>query len=188
MYELEELRKKIAQQDYVGAMQIVDELEEMTKEDKLNKIYSYMVILLLHLIKQEAESRTTSSWERSIMNSVDNINRVNKRRNAVLEVSPQHALRASVARTNAKHSSLALQDDGALAPYFEPCSCSDCDKTRRKSGGYYASAEALQEIVDEAYPRALREASFEAFEGKFNSQELDNKVDAGSIKRKAMQP
>ena len=39
-----------------------------------------MVILLIHLIKQEAEQRTTSSWERSIYNSVKYINKTNKRR------------------------------------------------------------------------------------------------------------
>ena len=80
MFELEELRKKIEEQDYQGALKIVDELEEMSVEDKLNKIESYMVILLMHLIKQEAEQRTTSSWNRSISNSVKGINKTNKRR------------------------------------------------------------------------------------------------------------
>ncbi|MEM9400719.1 MAG: DUF29 family protein [Verrucomicrobiota bacterium] len=73
MYEIDELRKKIEAQDYIGALQIIDEIDEMSKEDKLNKIYSYMVILLLHLIKQQAEQRTISSWDRSIFNSIDNI-------------------------------------------------------------------------------------------------------------------
>lgn len=61
-------------------MEIVDELEAMSKEDKLEKIYSYAIILLLLLIKQEAEQRTTKSWDVSIKNSVDRINRINKRR------------------------------------------------------------------------------------------------------------
>jgi hypothetical protein len=61
-------------------LEIVAELEEMSKEDKLNKIYSYVVILLIHLIKQEVEQRTTRSWDVSIRNSVREINRVNKRR------------------------------------------------------------------------------------------------------------
>ncbi len=135
MFELEELRKRIEAHDYIAALQIVDELEEMSVEDKLNKIYSYMVILLIHLIKQAAEERTTSSWNRSIMNSTDNINRVNK---------------------------------------------------RRRSGGYYANAETLKEIIDEAYPRAIKESSFEAFEGKLSWQELDRKVDSDSIKSKAI--
>jgi hypothetical protein len=79
MFELEELRKRIEEQDYQGALKIVDELEEMSVEDKLNKIESYMVILLMHLIKEEAEQRTTS-WNRFISNSVKGINKTNKRR------------------------------------------------------------------------------------------------------------
>lgn len=82
MNELQELRERIENQDYQGALKIVSELEEMSVEDKLNKIYSYMVILLIHLIKQQAEDRTTSSWDRSIFNSVKYINRTNKRRKA----------------------------------------------------------------------------------------------------------
>ncbi len=135
MYEIEELRKKIEAQDYIGALQIIDEIDEMSKEDKLNKIYSYMVILLLHLIKQQAEKRTTSSWDRSIFNSIDNINRTNR---------------------------------------------------RRKSGGYYANSDVLKEIIDEAYPRAIKEASFEAFEGKLTVDLLEEKIDRNVIKKKAL--
>jgi len=51
MEELIKLRETIEKQDFVTALQIVDELEEMSVEDKLNKIFSYMVVLLLHLIK-----------------------------------------------------------------------------------------------------------------------------------------
>ena len=38
------------------------------------------MILLLHLIKQQAENRTTRSWDVSIRNSVREIQRENKRR------------------------------------------------------------------------------------------------------------
>jgi hypothetical protein len=40
MEELIELRKSIEAHDYKSALQIVDLLEEMSLEDKLNKIYS----------------------------------------------------------------------------------------------------------------------------------------------------
>ena len=40
MNELQELRERIENQDYQGALKIVSELEEMSVEDKLNKIYS----------------------------------------------------------------------------------------------------------------------------------------------------
>ena len=57
MEELIKLRASITAGNYQEALRIVDELEEMSVEDKLNKIYSYMVILLLHLIKQAAEKK-----------------------------------------------------------------------------------------------------------------------------------
>ena len=136
MNELEELRHRIENKDYKGALAIVAELEEMSVEDKLNKIYSYMVILLIHLIKQEAEARTTSSWDRSIYNSVKYINKTNK---------------------------------------------------RRRSGGYYADEETLAEIIDEAYDHALKEASYEAFEGKLDITELNEKVDFDKIKAQAIE-
>jgi hypothetical protein len=80
MEELIQLRESIKKHDLVTALQIVDELEEMSVEDKLNKIFSYMVVLLLHLIKEDAEKRLTKSWKLSINNSVKQINRTNKRR------------------------------------------------------------------------------------------------------------
>jgi hypothetical protein len=80
MEELIQLRESIEKQDLVTALQIVDELEEMSVEDKLNKIFSYMIILLLHLIKEDAEQRLTKSWKLSINNAVKQINRTNKRR------------------------------------------------------------------------------------------------------------
>ena len=80
MEELIQLRESIEQHDFKTALQIVDDLEEMSVEDKLNKIFSYMVILLLHLIKEDAEKRLTKSWKLSINNSVKQINRTNKRR------------------------------------------------------------------------------------------------------------
>jgi hypothetical protein len=80
MEELIQLRESIKKHDLVAALQIVDELEEMSVEDKLNKIFSYMVVLLLHLIKEDAEKRLTKSWKLSINNSIKQINRVNKRR------------------------------------------------------------------------------------------------------------
>ena len=80
MEEFLELRQSIKSGNYTKALEIVDEIDAISKEDKLDKIYSYTIILLLHLIKQEAEKRTTKSWEVSIKNSIERINRTNKRR------------------------------------------------------------------------------------------------------------
>jgi hypothetical protein len=80
MDEILELRKSINEGRYADALHIIDELEEMAKDDKLDKIFSYMQILLIHLIKQNAEHRTTRSWDNSIKHSLYQIERVNKRR------------------------------------------------------------------------------------------------------------
>jgi DNA primase large subunit len=82
MEELLTLRHYIESGRYDDALLLIDELEEMSREDKLNKIYSYAVILLIHLIKREAERRTTRSWEVSIYQAADHIKRVNQRRKA----------------------------------------------------------------------------------------------------------
>ncbi len=82
MEELLELKKLIYKQDFQNALLLIDEIEEMSKEDKINKIYSYCIILLVHLIKQSAEMRSTRSWQVSIDLAVDRIQRTNKRRKA----------------------------------------------------------------------------------------------------------
>ena len=80
MEEILELRKSIQEGRYSDALHIIDELEEMAKEDKTDKIFSYMQIILIHVIKQHAEQRTTRSWDNSIKHSLHQIVRVNKRR------------------------------------------------------------------------------------------------------------
>jgi len=80
MEELLELKSYIENRNYVAAMDLIGEMEEMSREDKIHKIGSFIEILLIHLIKQQAEQRSTRSWEVSIENSIDNINDVNKRR------------------------------------------------------------------------------------------------------------
>jgi hypothetical protein len=82
MEELLTLKGLLVKGDVQGALLIVEELEEMSRNDITRTIRSYAVILLLHLIKQQAENRTTRSWEVSIRNSVREIQRENKRRKA----------------------------------------------------------------------------------------------------------
>ena len=82
MEELLTLKDLLHQGKVKEALLIVEELEEMSKSDKLNKIFSYAIILLMHLIKQEAEKRLTRSWQLSIRNSVKQIQRTNKRHKA----------------------------------------------------------------------------------------------------------
>ncbi|MEQ8757336.1 MAG: DUF29 family protein [Coleofasciculus sp. G1-WW12-02] len=82
MEELITLKEFIQQGKITEALELVEELEEMSKSDKLNKIFSYGIILLLHLIKKAAENRTRKSWQVSILNSVKQIQRTNRRHKA----------------------------------------------------------------------------------------------------------
>ncbi|NCS75763.1 MAG: DUF29 domain-containing protein [Microcystis aeruginosa K13-07] len=82
MEELLELKALLLKGDIKGSLAIVEDLEDMSKNGIISTIRSYAVILLLHLIKQQAEKRTTRSWDVSIRNSVREIQRQNKRRNA----------------------------------------------------------------------------------------------------------
>lgn len=135
MEELFELRRYLEQQRYTEALALLGEMEEMSRDDKINKIYSHAVILLLHLIKQAAEQRTTRSWNFSIWEATREIIRTNK---------------------------------------------------RRKAGGYYLQEQELNDILQEAYPTALKRAAMEAFGGRYSDEELDQQVNAESIQTQAM--
>ena len=80
MEELFELKTAIKEQRYLDALNLVEKMEEMSRDDKINKIDSFSLILFLHLIKQHAEKRTTRLWDLSIHHAVRQICRTNKRR------------------------------------------------------------------------------------------------------------
>lgn len=82
MEELDELRTYIKSGKYQDALVLLDEMEEMSRDDKINRIESFMEVFLVHLIKQAVEQRTTRSWEVSIRNALRYITRINKRRKA----------------------------------------------------------------------------------------------------------
>jgi hypothetical protein len=80
MEELLELKNLLLAGNIPDALILVEEMTEMSKDDKLNKIFSFSIIVLLHMIKQQAEKRSTRSGETSISNSVRQIQRINQRR------------------------------------------------------------------------------------------------------------
>lgn len=82
MDELNELREHIEQGRYAEALVLIGEMEEMSRDDKIQKIESFLQVLLVHLIKQQVEQRSTRSWEVSIRNAADAVGRVNRRRRA----------------------------------------------------------------------------------------------------------
>jgi hypothetical protein len=136
MEELLELKELLLGGNVNEALLLVEEMTEMSKDDKLNKIFSFGIILLLHLIKQQAEKRTTKSWDVSIRNAVRQIQRSNK---------------------------------------------------RRKVGGNYLTTEELMETLVDAYQSALDDAALEAFEGRYEAEEIALMVDRTTIINRAMQ-
>lgn len=82
MEELWEIRQALKSGDLQTALALVDEMEEMSRDDKIQKIASYMRVLLVHKIKQAVEGRSTKSWEVSIRHALRQIATVNKRRQA----------------------------------------------------------------------------------------------------------
>ena len=93
MEEILELKELLLKGDLKASLAIVEELEEMSKKDIIKTIRSYAIILLLHLIKQQAENRTTRSWDISIRNSILEIQDENKRPKSVGFYLPPEELR-----------------------------------------------------------------------------------------------
>ncbi|MCD4811446.1 DUF29 domain-containing protein [bacterium] len=136
MEELLEIRSCIQDGHYAEALNLIGEMEEMSKDDKISKIESYLEILLLHLIKQQAEKRTTRSWNVSIKNAIDRIGYTNK---------------------------------------------------RRKAGGFYLARKELYEAIEESWTLALRRASLETLEGRYDESQLARMIDEKQIKETALE-
>lgn len=96
MEELFELRTHIEKGRYADALLLLGEMEEMSREDKINKIESFLDVLLIHLIKQYAEKRTTRSWNASVYNALRQIEKINKKRKSGGYYLSKEELNASV--------------------------------------------------------------------------------------------
>jgi hypothetical protein len=79
--ELIDLRQSIVEGRYQDALDIVDELEGMGKQAILRNIESFLVRLLIHLIKNQVEKRLTNSWAASISDSIVQIKKLNLKDN-----------------------------------------------------------------------------------------------------------
>ena len=78
MEELLELKDCLSNRQYDRAFAIVEELEAMGRQDKINNLESFLVVLLIHLIKIQVEKRVTRSWKNSMINSLLAIQKRNK--------------------------------------------------------------------------------------------------------------
>ncbi len=134
MEEILTLHELLLAGDVNRALAIVEEMEEMGLTAIRNKIRSYSKILLIHLIKQAAEKRSTRSWELSIQNSVDEIVSTNQ----------------------------------------------------RSARSYYIKRDELTAILEKVYGLALKAAAIEAFEGRYEAEELAAMVDRSEIVNQAL--
>lgn len=78
MEEILELKDCLINHKYDRAFAIVEDLEEMGRQDKINILESFLVILLINLIKIQVEKRITRSWKNSISNSLLAIQKRNR--------------------------------------------------------------------------------------------------------------
>ena len=79
--ELVNLRSAILEGRYEAALALVDELEGMSQQATIRNIESYLVWLLIHLIKNQVEERLTSFWAVSISDSIRQIKKLNLKDN-----------------------------------------------------------------------------------------------------------
>ena len=115
MEELLELKGFLLSGNISDALLLVEEMTEMSKDDKLNKISSFAKILLLHLIKRQAEGRTTRSWDASIENAVYEIQKTNRRRKAGGSYLTKEELREAIS------DAYRVAVSGAAAEAFGGC-------------------------------------------------------------------
>lgn len=75
--ELTDLRNSILEGRYQDALEILDELDGMSRKEIIRKIEAYLIRMLIHLIKNQVEQRLTNSWAASIRGSIREIKKLN---------------------------------------------------------------------------------------------------------------
>ncbi len=79
--ELTDIRTCILSGRYDEALMLVDELEGMSKKAILQNIESFLVKMLVHLIKNVVEKKMNNSWYASIRDSLLKIQSLNLKEN-----------------------------------------------------------------------------------------------------------
>jgi hypothetical protein len=153
--ELIDLRASILEGRYEDALALVDELEGMSKKAILRAIKSFVVRMLIHLIKNQVEQRLTNSWSASIRDSLLEIQDLNLKENKTsyyIKLDEWQPLLDSVLEAAIRTASVEVQG-GAYTPF----QLSEIvDRTQVVEIGqtlltltYEHSAELLPVIIDE---------------------------------------
>ncbi len=77
LQELEALKKSIVEERVTDALTLIEELDGMSRKSVIRTIKSYLVRLLVHLLKNQVEQRLTNSWVASIRGSIFEIQDLN---------------------------------------------------------------------------------------------------------------
>ena len=75
--ELSDLRNSILEGRYQEALALIEQLDGMSRQAKLGTIESFLVRMLIHLIKNQLEQRLTNYWAASIRGSLVEIKKWN---------------------------------------------------------------------------------------------------------------
>lgn len=81
--ELFDLKQSILEGRYEDVLNLVDELEGMSQQAILHNIESYLIRLIVHLLKKQIENRLTNYWVASISDSILKIKKLNLKDNKV---------------------------------------------------------------------------------------------------------
>ena len=78
MEEILELKQSLLSGNIDQALCLVEELEEVGRKSIIENLESFLVVLLIHLIKNQVEQRLNISGKKSILNSLVAIQKKNK--------------------------------------------------------------------------------------------------------------
>ncbi len=155
--ELVDLRNSILEGRYEDALIIVDELEDMSKRAIIRNIMSFLIRLMIHLIKNQLEQRLTNSWIASISNSVIEIQSLNLKDN-----------RKSCLGARSQASPL-----GGFRDLKELAFASYADAGSHR---YYIKQDEWNNYLEEAIERAIRPASVEVMDGKLKASAISSQI------------
>lgn len=157
MEELLELRQLLEAGKMSEALLLLDEMDELAKDDKINKIESHLVIMLLHLIKQQAENRTTRSWNFSIRNATRSVVKSWKRRKAGGYYLTDEELREAIAEAFPEAlGRAALEAFGGSYTEKQLTSKIDLLHIQKEAARRLFSPEAADDDIDIDFPLWLK--------------------------------
>lgn len=153
--ELIDLRASILEGRYEDALAIIDELEGMSKKAILRAIKSFVIRMLIHLIKNQVEQRLTNSWAASIRDSLLEIQDLNLQENKTsyyIKSDEWQPLMESILEAAIRTASVEVQG-GAYTP-FQLSEIVDRTQVIETAQNllaltYNDSAEMLPVIIDE---------------------------------------